>query len=290
MKYLLFLIVNLIIKYRALEDHSDLTSVQWPGGTYGLPEPNDGCPKDGSWKTGFVYQNTEDDMNTNSHSSSFHGKGRFTDKGIELRFCIQESNEINSTKWPNGSYCLYKYKKCPIGFEEGEDEKSIMQIPNQEGGILPDGVYNLTTTLIKFCCINTGDPAEAIKLPTDYPFYLFPATEKCQQIINMEMNEEWIHFDDDDEGNTDYTFGRVPYGINPQVDYNIILKLCYYVEKIEIHNIINELKMKQETNGNATIFKKNAVIGASILSGGLLMVGVGIATLIKYKTLNKLMP
>ncbi|KAF0987976.1 hypothetical protein HZS_4627, partial [Henneguya salminicola] len=287
----LFVLIFLLI-FVSKEYNFDQTYNIWPNGSYGLPEPKSGCPKEGTWKTGFIYQNTEDDMNSNSHSKSYEGKGRFTDQGIELRFCMKQSTKDESKKWPNGSYCLYKYgninifdviENCPEIFIEGhvfwQDEKNIAQIPNHHGGVIPDGVYNLTSTLIKFCCINTTEPTQPIELPTEYPFYLFPFEKECQKVRNTEVKvaEEWIHFDDDDEGNTDYTKGSVPYGINPQEDYNIILKLCYYTEKDD--PLLKELKMKQEPLNTSLINKRSIILGISATTGCLL---IAVAAIITY--------
>lgn len=86
--------------------------VQWPGGTYGLPMPDTGCPSDGAtdWKRGWTYHDTEDDNNENQRSNIFHMPGNFSAHGIQQKFCIKEGNSENtgSEIWPEGKYCVYK--------------------------------------------------------------------------------------------------------------------------------------------------------------------------------------
>lgn len=84
---------------------------------------------------------------------------------------------------------------CPKHFQEGEiywqDEKKSTQLPNRQEGTLPDGFYNLTATLIRFCCIDNEDPLIPIELPTDDAFYLFPARKECQRVRNMDVRCIW---------------------------------------------------------------------------------------------------
>jgi len=86
--------------------------VQWPGGTYGLPMPDTGCPSDGvtDWKSGWTYHDTEDDNNENQRSNIFHMPGNFSAHGIQQKFCLKVGNNGNtgSEIWPEGKYCLYK--------------------------------------------------------------------------------------------------------------------------------------------------------------------------------------
>ena len=47
------------------------------------------------------------------------------------------------------------------------------------------------------------------------------------KVLNMRSTSEFIKFDDEDHGNTDYEGGEFPYGIhNFQKDH--MLFLCYY--------------------------------------------------------------
>jgi hypothetical protein len=85
-------------------------SVKWPSGTYGLPQPQIGCPDDTelTWKTGWTYHDTEDDNPANQRSAISHMAGNFTQHGIQQRFCIKDSAAGGSEFWPEGKYCMYK--------------------------------------------------------------------------------------------------------------------------------------------------------------------------------------
>lgn len=99
-------------------------SVQWPGGTYGLPMPDTGCPSDGitDWKMGWTYHDTEDDNNENQRSNIFHMPGNFSAHGIQQKFCLKVGNNGNtgSEIWPEGKYCLYKKGKRLTIIQFGE--------------------------------------------------------------------------------------------------------------------------------------------------------------------------
>ncbi|KII63696.1 hypothetical protein RF11_06234 [Thelohanellus kitauei] len=291
MIHFLFILITSVLKIWRVAGDSESSSF-WPDGPFGLPEPVSGCPKGGKWLRGSVYQNTEDEMNTNSHSVEYHLKGRFDDQGIEMRFCIKPGEGTAAANWPKGSYCILKYETCPQNFEEGEvfwqDEKSTSQIPNLKEGIVPDGIYNLTSTLIKFCCMDSGNSSQPILLPTEDSFYLFPMRNECQQVKNMDVFQEWIHFDDDDEGNTDYTSGRVPFGVNPQEDYNVNLILCYYTESIKV-SPQEGISMKQEPSTNNTSKTSFPILGISLTASFVVLAAISVFVLIKLNLLKPLM-
>lgn len=87
--------------------------MKWPSGTYGLPQPQVGCPDDTDlkWKTGWTYHDTEDDSPANQRSGISHMAGNFTQHGIQQNFCIKDSAAGGSEFWPDGKYCLYKKGK-----------------------------------------------------------------------------------------------------------------------------------------------------------------------------------
>ena len=66
----------------------------WPHGTYGLPKSIYGCPNTYGfrWKTGFRYQDTEDDGTENQRSDVFHLAANFSEDGISNEFCIKDSD------------------------------------------------------------------------------------------------------------------------------------------------------------------------------------------------------
>ncbi|KAK3585067.1 hypothetical protein CHS0354_004251 [Potamilus streckersoni] len=103
-------------------------------------------------------------------------------------------------EWPKSDYCIFKYKICPKGFQEGfvrqDDEDTMNQ--NSLGGYLPDGVYD-TNTEIRYCCRSDGNAFDPIVLPIDGPFYLFRYKQGCQRVRDMDVTEEYLLFDDDDK-------------------------------------------------------------------------------------------
>lgn len=105
----------------------------------------------------------------------------------------------------------------------------------------------------------------------------------CEVYLNQ-VTKEWVHFDDDDEGNTDYKHGTVPYGVDPKEDYNINLQLCYYEEtKTEKREI--SLKMQQDTDSSAKNHQK-MVHGLAVASGLVLLLTIVGAVAYKLKIMN----
>ncbi|XP_065685056.1 uncharacterized protein LOC100213236 [Hydra vulgaris] len=214
------------------EEDSPITEVStWPKGTYGLPKSTYGCPNTYGfkWKTGFRYHDTEDDGTENQRSDFFHLAANFSEDGISHEFCIKDEPE-GEGNWPNGKYCIYKRgPSCPLNLKEGfviwDDENTDNQ--NDKGGALPEGQYT-DDTKIYFCCSTAGNTETQISLPAKKPFFLFAYESiKCQRVLNMKSTSEFIKFDDEDHGNTDYESGFYPYGIHKfQKDH--MLFLCYY--------------------------------------------------------------
>ncbi len=90
----------------------------WPGGSYALPRPIDGCPV--NWKEGMRYQDSENVLNMNNHSKSYHLSGTVNKHGVRQEFCTKTDDSKNDITWPPGQYCIYKYgMSCPDGLEEG---------------------------------------------------------------------------------------------------------------------------------------------------------------------------
>lgn len=213
-------------------DESALTEVfNWPRGRYGLPKSIFGCPttSGSKWKTGFRYHDTEDDGTENQRSDVFHLAANFSEDGISHEFCIKDDIE-GEGDWPAGKYCIYKRgPRCPVGLKEGfviwDDENTDNQ--DDKGGALPEGEYT-EDTKIYFCCSTNGVTDSQISLPAKKPFFLFAYESiKCQKVLNMKATSEFIKFDDEDHGNTDYEEGVYPYGIHKfQKDH--MLFLCYY--------------------------------------------------------------
>jgi len=213
------------------EDIPLTEAFEWPKGRYGLPKSIYGCPKTFgvSWETGFRYHDTEDDGTENQRSDVFHLAANFSEDGISHEFCIKDDID-GEGDWPPGKYCIYKRgSSCPANLKEGfvmwDDENTDNQ--NDKGGALPAGQYT-EDTKIYFCCSTTGFVDKEISLPAKRPFFLFAyESARCQKVLNMKVTSEFIKFDDEDHGNTDYEYGEYPYGIHRfQKDH--MLFLCFY--------------------------------------------------------------
>lgn len=213
------------------EDIPLTEAFEWPKGRYGLPKSIFGCPKTFgvSWETGFRYHDTEDDGTENQRSDIFHLAANFSEDGISHEFCIKDDID-GEGEWPSGKYCIFKRgASCPTNLKEGfvmwDDENTDNQ--NDKGGALPAGQYT-EDTKIYFCCSTTGYVENQISLPAKRPFFLFAfESARCQKVLNMKVTSEFIKFDDEDHGNTDYESGAYPYGIHRfQKDH--MLFLCFY--------------------------------------------------------------
>ena len=89
--------------------------------------------------------------------------------------------------WPQGSYCIFKKRACPTGFQAGSI-KIPSRSTNFESDALPDGEYTGTFTIFDFCCRNDKPVDEAIILPPSQPFTLLSSGGQCQRVAGMESN------------------------------------------------------------------------------------------------------
>ena len=94
----------------------------WPRGTYGLPKPKSGCPKEekGSgfvWHEGSRYHDTPTFFPVNEWSNPFDLAGFYGKENVRPYFCIktQQGSSKFSLPWPKGEYCILKKGKCPSG-------------------------------------------------------------------------------------------------------------------------------------------------------------------------------
>ena len=163
--------------------------VLWPQGTYGLPMADTGCPGDPNftWRTGYRYQDMEDDTKNSQLSASSHLAANVHDGDVEQNFCMKTSTASDNSRplWPKGDYCIYKRgKTCPThsstkffeGYFYWDDENGKRGVnKNKKSGALPSGFYDVDTE-IRFCCDVSGFYKKPIELPIDKPFYLFPLT------------------------------------------------------------------------------------------------------------------
>ena len=96
---------------------------------------------------------------------------------------------------------------------------------NDNGGTLPDGIYNQNTK-INFCCRTDGKKSDPVLLPTRDPFLLLAyGSEKCQMVKGTVATQEWIHYHTETSSNADKSNGAIPYRggqRHPTIHY------CYY--------------------------------------------------------------
>ncbi|KAJ7375367.1 hypothetical protein OS493_002119 [Desmophyllum pertusum] len=232
-KYTCIALVANFGKADRVEDIIDLKlyeSVKWPRGTYAVPMPHSGCPvsMEFSWSEGYLRQNTEDSGPLSNWSSPLHLKGEKKDNEITQHFCVK-TKKAGKTRWPAGSYCIYKKGKCPRGFREGwikwddEDTKN----DNLASGVLPDGTF-AKDTILYFCCRSDGSAETPIELPMREPFFLLKHSSSCQAVMGMRVTEEWLFWDCEDRENKNSYFGDIPESFMAK---DIKLYYCYYEKK-----------------------------------------------------------
>ena len=131
----------------------------------------------------------------------------------------------------SGQYCIYKKGACPNGLHSGwvlwDDEDTSNQ--NDEGGKLPDGVYDQDTKIF-ICCRTDGSKSDPISLPVSKPFYLLAyGSPECQNVKNASSTKEFVAFDTEDENNGDNWGGSFPYipGTAGQTSF-VKITYCYY--------------------------------------------------------------
>ena len=91
----------------------------WPKGTYGLPMPKSGCPKESnfSWHEGYRKHDTEDVRADNKWSSPFDLAGKYNRNEMTQKFCMKTKVTTSDydLPWPRGKYCILKKGECPEG-------------------------------------------------------------------------------------------------------------------------------------------------------------------------------
>ncbi|GAV08766.1 hypothetical protein RvY_18413-2 [Ramazzottius varieornatus] len=107
---------------------------------------------------------------------------------LTLRFCVKlADSSTGQSDWPQGSYCVFKKRACPVAFQMGS-----IKIPSRsvdsESDALPDGEYTGTSTTFEFCCRNDKPVDEAIILPPSQPFTLLSSGGQCQKVAGMQSS------------------------------------------------------------------------------------------------------
>ena len=199
--------------------------VRWPYGTYALPMTTRGCPP--GWRTGWRYQDNEDNRNINSKSRGINSRMRVViNRNLKMYYCVKTYNGPRYPSWPRGTYCIAKKGRCPRGFRVGsvfwDDEDNRNR--NSRYGTLPTGIYNRNTK-IYYCCRSDGSYNTYIRLPTTRPFYLYRYGSRCQRVSGMRIYNDFIRTDDEDNRNINSCAGAHPAG---SCGRNIRINFCYY--------------------------------------------------------------
>ena len=66
------------------------------------------------------YQDSENVLNSNGRSESYHLAGTVNKHGVRQEFCTKFDSNDGTGDWPTGQYCIYRYgPTCPQGLIEG---------------------------------------------------------------------------------------------------------------------------------------------------------------------------
>ncbi|KAL8573558.1 hypothetical protein ACOMHN_047829 [Nucella lapillus] len=156
----------------------------FPGGSYALPSPRDGCPQSHGFQTRVVTHTYPHlwDWGTDLLTDSLSG-GRMT-----TALCTRNSRKLNAMKWPPGLYCIYRVGDCPQGFEY-----SNMTVETESGGNsghFPGIDVGLNYVVFHFCCRKEG-VLEPMVMPNTEPYVLLRQSPwGCQQIAGMRSVEQ----------------------------------------------------------------------------------------------------
>ena len=211
--------------------------LDWPQGTYSLPQSTSGCPAD--FTAGCRTQDCEDDNNSNEFSFNIDWdlRGQFDDAydDVQTCFCSKTSPGESIFSWMPGQYCINrKGGSCPDGFKTGyiewDDENSNSR--NAATGELPDGEYPDSKTRIEYCCRGDGELDKEILLPNTQALVLYPYTSyDCQEVQGMEYVKHYVATDDEDSGNEGKCVGEVPFEPNDCSLPDIVITYCFYQPK-----------------------------------------------------------
>ncbi|XP_060065918.1 uncharacterized protein LOC132546227 [Ylistrum balloti] len=172
--------------------------------------PTYDCPEDWLSDSSTLYMQIGGNTNysVGNHIQKQQG-GNVSNNVVNIPGC-QKISAFGTYDWPAGDYCIIAVK-CPPDFYPGH-------IGLHEEG---DYIYHFY-----FCCRNDGLSSAPIKLPTTMPFYLYRFWGECQQVMDMTVTEEYIHFDTKDDQNSDEFYGSFAFVI-VTTDY-VDLRFCYY--------------------------------------------------------------
>ncbi|XP_005092781.2 uncharacterized protein LOC101854311, partial [Aplysia californica] len=188
---------------------SGTSTQEFPGGSYALPEPKDGCSGASVSSGTRIHYNDGD----NSVSSDYDLKGGVSGTQVEHNFCVTQ-NSASEDKWPAGNYCIYrKGGSCPENFNEAYvqyDDTPTAENSNSVSGSFPDGDFG-NNTRFQYCCRDNGFVWEPIFLPNRNPFVLIRYYDDyCQEVRGMHSyTQKMTITNSEDEGIEGYE-GDVP--------------------------------------------------------------------------------
>ncbi|XP_050388454.1 uncharacterized protein LOC126807724 [Patella vulgata] len=198
---------------------------QWPGGTYSILRPENGCPE--GLKEGKVVVHSTKSYNSNL----WHLGSGYDGTKTEIQVCTSDEDNKSEVPWEPGVYCiLRKGGKCPAGFTESFIQYGETTAPETTGAV-PDGVFEQQTRLF-FCCRSDGFQDLAVRLPNTVPFALVSHSGTCQIIEGMGHQEEFFVVQNKPAATVD-GFGFPTNVEHPKVTFNpnygtIRLAVCYY--------------------------------------------------------------
>ena len=123
-------------------------NLEWPAGSFALPEPRGGCPygPDINWKHGYRLfdQGTGSSFTTNTTYINNHLNTTASSRYLTEQFCTK-SDPVgrNTGLFPEGNYCIYRTgETCPAGFSNGtirfyEDQATVSRTWSHVSGIAP---------------------------------------------------------------------------------------------------------------------------------------------------------
>ncbi|XP_065054735.1 uncharacterized protein LOC135683403 isoform X2 [Rhopilema esculentum] len=179
------------------------------------------------------YQDSENVLNSNGRSESYHLAGTVNKHGVRQEFCTKFDSNDGTGDWPTGQYCIYRYgPTCPQGLIEGwifwdDENDEMIDSESLYQGYVPAGIYE-KDTLIYTCCRTDGDKKVPISLPLAQPFYLLAfGSSECQTVSGARSLSEFIKWDDEDKGNRNDNSRIVPYDVK-KGRWNTKIYFCYY--------------------------------------------------------------
>ena len=227
-------------------------TILWPGGAYGLPKANGGCPE-GSWNEGWCVISTLKNtlhLPEGQHATHMYGWVTNEDKDIAMHFCMKgeentASDSQDTSSWPSGTYCILQNgERCPNGFHTSSYPLMWGDV-SPRGGCTPDvqdydyrfpywfrkwytGIYRFRG--FNLCCRSDGNITKPVDLPHQHSFILLANLEQiqsskrassrpCQEVKGMQVEPEVI--------DSTFSYDVIKHFVTSR-DSRQMFVLCYY--------------------------------------------------------------